>query len=316
MLHWKTIEVGSLSRFQFIHNLPSYLTSIGFALPFNSPNSRILPSPTPFTVSSLPWHHPHWVPAQNALPTSSSLHHHFSIFHHSRHSHLLPSLIPLSNVLYIFQKHLFISHEIIPQSLSPSPIPHSFRNVNWRVPHSSLCPVLVICILSLFCCYSSKALIIPNSSLHHSLSFLFCSPHTSHCTVHIFHWYTPSQYLWTFPTPSPHIPTSQNFMFSTQTLLHVTPILHSHSTHLLHILGTSPSTYNLKSIFHQEMVRHSFTFTSTWLHNLWVTMLNTSTSCHSLFLPQFSPTSIKFYERLLYGHIVSNHQLLVSTYHQ
>ena len=46
------------------------------------------------------------------------------------HYHLIPCLLTFLHSLYLFPKHLFVTLEIILQSLSPSPIRHSFCNVS------------------------------------------------------------------------------------------------------------------------------------------------------------------------------------------
>ena len=97
----------------------------------------------------IPWlvdicHLPHSVPAQNTRPISSSPQHHRAIFEHSHPlpSHPLPA--HLSSLALPISKTSFRHPRNFPQSLSPSPICHSFRNFNCPLHNHSLCPVPAI----------------------------------------------------------------------------------------------------------------------------------------------------------------------------
>ena len=46
--------------------------------------------------------------------------------------HLLPCLFNFPHSLYLFPKHVFVTLEIIPKSLSPSPVRHSFCSLDWK----------------------------------------------------------------------------------------------------------------------------------------------------------------------------------------
>ena len=122
-------------------------------------------------LHSLPSHLSHSVPAQNTLPTASSLQHPPAIFDHS---HPLPSRFLLSHPFLLplpLSKHLFHSLETIPHHQS------AIIFVNCLIYNSSQCTVPVICIaitsLQRYLKSSSRfPTITPTSSLHHSLPFL------------------------------------------------------------------------------------------------------------------------------------------------
>ena len=96
------------------------------------------------------------------------------------------------------------------QSLSLSPVQHSFRNFNCLFYNSSLCPVPVICI--------------PISSLQpflKSASNFIHFPPSAHVSWQIHHWYTVRYIaeLFSLLFHTLDIQTSAQFVFSTEALL-------------------------------------------------------------------------------------------------
>ena len=87
--------------------------------------------------------------------------------------------LTLPHSLYLSPKQIFVILETIPQSLSPSPVRHSFCNFDRPFHNHSLCSVSVIS-TSLKPFLKSSSLFgrsaLPTSSFHHSLLFLLCPP--------------------------------------------------------------------------------------------------------------------------------------------
>ena len=113
-------------------------SSYDMALSIKSANTDIRQLPTTLILNLPPRHLTHSRPAQNTLPIYSPLHHH-AIF-----DHLHPCLLTFPHSLFLFPKHLFLTLKSIPQSLSPSPVRHSFCSLDSQFHSHSLCPVSVI----------------------------------------------------------------------------------------------------------------------------------------------------------------------------
>ena len=145
---------------------------------------------------ALPWHLTLSVPAQNTMPTSSSLQHHPAIFDHSHPFPFRPLLVfTLSNSLCILPNTYFLfPYKPFPIALENFSS-HSLRNFHCLFHNSSQCSVTIICIhissLQPFL-ISSTLFRAPSYELFHytkhSPSF-YARPPVSH---HWHHWYVHS----------------------------------------------------------------------------------------------------------------------------
>ena len=135
--------------------------------------------------------------------------------------YLILSLLIFPHSLYLFPKHFFVSLETIPLSLSPSPVRHSFCNLDCPFHSHSLCPVSVIgnpiSSLKPFLKRSSliSATALPTSSFHHSFPFLICPPTRFMPHTSLVHPITISE-LFPLLLHTLHLITSPYFIFSTQ----------------------------------------------------------------------------------------------------
>ena len=109
--------------------------------------------------------------------------------------HPIPCLLAFPHSLYLIPKHFFVTPEIIPQSFSPSPVRHSFWNLDCQFPNHSQCRVSAISNpISSLKPFLKGCSVLGHRPTHLFIHSAFFSARLA-VSCHIHHCYTPLLYL-------------------------------------------------------------------------------------------------------------------------